>query len=65
MNWSPGDNGAPAIEGALARVEATIETEHDAGDHTIVVARVTGLTTLDPNSPLLFYRGSYGTFDEM
>ncbi len=65
VRWSPGDNGAPAIDGALARVEATIEAEHDAGDHTIVVARVTGLTTLDPNSPLLFYRGSYGTFENM
>lgn len=62
VRWSPGDNGAPAIEGALARVEANIENEIDAGDHTIVVARVTGLTALHNDSPLLFYRGGYGRY---
>lgn len=65
VEWAPGDNGAPAIDGALARVEATLEAEHDAGDHTIVVARVTGLTTLHSNGPLLFYRGGYGRYDRL
>lgn len=65
VDWVPGDNGAPALDGALARVEATVETEHDAGDHTIVVARVTGLTALPSNGPLLFYRGTYGHFDRL
>ncbi|MEE2031091.1 flavin reductase family protein [Rhodococcus chondri] len=65
IRWAPGDNGAPAIEGALARVEATIENEVDAGDHTIVIARVTGLTTLHNGGPLLFYRGEYGHYSRM
>lgn len=65
VRWTPGDNGAPAIEGAIARVEATVETEHDAGDHTIVLCRVTGLTSLHPDSPLLFFRGTYGGFRHM
>ncbi|TWH15724.1 flavin reductase (DIM6/NTAB) family NADH-FMN oxidoreductase RutF [Rhodococcus rhodochrous J45] len=63
VRWEPGDNGAPALEGALARVEATVETEYEAGDHTIVLARVTGLTSLHSRGPLLFFQGTYGGFE--
>ena len=31
----------PIIEGALATFECNLETTHDAGDHVIVVGRVT------------------------
>ncbi|MEU5844190.1 flavin reductase family protein [Rhodococcus sp. NPDC047139] len=65
VRWEQGENGAPAILGALARVEATVETEYDAGDHTIVLARVTGLTTMKANGPLLFFQGTYGSFERM
>ena len=60
VRWRPAPNGAPLIEGAVATVEATIEFEHGAGDHTIVVAQVTGLHASDDRLPLLFYRGGYG-----
>jgi 3-hydroxy-9,10-secoandrosta-1,3,5(10)-triene-9,17-dione monooxygenase reductase component len=62
VRWRTASNGAPLLEGAVASVEATIEFEHGAGDHTIVVARVTGLHASDDRFPLLFYRGSYGGF---
>jgi 3-hydroxy-9,10-secoandrosta-1,3,5(10)-triene-9,17-dione monooxygenase reductase component len=58
--WRPASNGAPLIEDAVATIEATVEFEHEAGDHTIVVAQVTGLHALDDRLPLLFYRGGYG-----
>ena len=61
--WNPGANGAPALDGTLASVEADIECEHPAGDHTIVVARVTGLWAHEERRPLLFYRGGYGAFE--
>lgn len=61
--WEPGDNGAPVLDGVLASIEADIEFEHAAGDHTIVVARVTGLHAHQDRRPLLFYRGGYGGFD--
>jgi len=64
VDWAPGDNGAPALDGAIARVEVDLEAEHDAGDHTIVLGRVTGLTALH-TSPLLFHRGSYGAFRQL
>lgn len=62
VRWRPAGNGAPLIEGAVANIEADIEFEHGAGDHTIVVAHVTGLHASDERVPLLFYRGGYGGF---
>jgi len=62
VDWSPGDNGAPVLHGALATIEADLEFEHTAGDHTIVVAHVTGLRASEGRRPLLFYRGGYGGF---
>jgi 3-hydroxy-9,10-secoandrosta-1,3,5(10)-triene-9,17-dione monooxygenase reductase component len=44
-------------------VEADIQFEYAAGDHTIVVARVTGLWAHEERLPLLFYRGGYGAFE--
>lgn len=63
VDWSPGVNGAPSLLGTLASIEADVEFEHAAGDHSIVVARVTGLWAHAERDPLLFYRGSYGGFD--
>ena len=62
IDWSPAANGAPGLEGTLAAIEADIEFEHLAGDHSIVVGRVTALHAHDGREPLLFYRGEYGSF---
>jgi flavin reductase (DIM6/NTAB) family NADH-FMN oxidoreductase RutF len=63
VSWAPGDNGSPVLDGALASIEADVEFEHVAGDHSIVVARVTGLHAHVDRRPLLFYRGGYGGID--
>jgi flavin reductase (DIM6/NTAB) family NADH-FMN oxidoreductase RutF len=60
IGWVPGGNGSPVLDGALATVEADLEYEHGAGDHTIVVAHVTGLRAHPDRAPLLFFRGRYG-----
>lgn len=62
VDWRPGGNGAPVLPGTLATIEADITAEHDAGDHTIVVAHVTGLKAHTGLRPLLFYRGGFGEF---
>ncbi|MFF0816689.1 flavin reductase family protein [Rhodococcus sp. NPDC003318] len=62
VSWSPAPNGAPAIAGTLARIDATLEVEHDAGDHTIVIARITDLTADVDRKPLLFFKGGFGDF---
>jgi 3-hydroxy-9,10-secoandrosta-1,3,5(10)-triene-9,17-dione monooxygenase reductase component len=60
IGWSPGRNGSPVLDGVLADIEADIEFEHEAGDHTIVIAHVTKLRAHEGRQPLLFFRGSYG-----
>jgi flavin reductase (DIM6/NTAB) family NADH-FMN oxidoreductase RutF len=63
VDWSPGHNGAPVLHGVLATIETEVAFEYDAGDHTIVVTRVTGLRAHEGRRPLLFYRGAYGCID--
>ncbi|WP_363316522.1 flavin reductase family protein [Brevibacterium sp.] len=54
--------GSPRLSGALAWIECTLEAEYDGGDHTIVVGRVAGMSTVENAGPLLYFRGGYGTF---
>lgn len=60
--WTASPCGAPVIIGSLAYIHCVREAVHDAGDHHIAVCRVEALTTGAPGTPLLFYRGGYGTF---
>jgi len=57
----PRDRGL-GLDGAVAWIECEIEQEYDAGDHTIVVARVHALDAPDEGEPLVFFRGRYGSF---
>jgi flavin reductase (DIM6/NTAB) family NADH-FMN oxidoreductase RutF len=54
--------GGPALDDAVAWLDCEIYAEHDAGDHVIVVARVVGLEARNGAEPLMFFRGTYGTF---
>jgi len=55
---------APRIHNALAWVECAVRDEHEAGDHTIVVADVLGIAAAGQPQikPLVFFRGRYGSF---
>ncbi len=57
-------HAGPALTEAMAWIECDVEAEHDAGDHTIVVARVTAIeaTADEALRPLVFFRGAYGSF---
>ena len=55
--------GMPIIEGALATFECNLETTHDAGDHVIVLGRVTKAHHRG-GDPLVFHGGRYGAFKE-
>jgi 3-hydroxy-9,10-secoandrosta-1,3,5(10)-triene-9,17-dione monooxygenase reductase component len=59
VGWSPAPSGAPVLDGALAWVSAGVEGVHRAGDHQVVIGRVTGLGAARAGPPLLFYRGRY------
>ena len=58
--WSPSSSGAPVLAGVLTWVGCTVEAAHEAGDHYVVLGRVTELGECGPEQPLLFYRGRYG-----
>jgi flavin reductase (DIM6/NTAB) family NADH-FMN oxidoreductase RutF len=62
LEWTESPGGGPVIDGALAWLECSVEAEHTAGDHVIVVARVHHLDRHHDGEPLVFYRGSYGSF---
>jgi len=50
--------GHPVLEDGLAWMECEIEQVHPAGDHSIVVARVTQVEA-GPGSPLVFHEGRF------
>lgn len=53
--------GMPIIEGALSTFECNLEATHDAGDHAIIVGRVTKAHHRG-GDPLVFHAGKYGAF---
>jgi 3-hydroxy-9,10-secoandrosta-1,3,5(10)-triene-9,17-dione monooxygenase reductase component len=59
IEWEKGERG-PILHDVHAYLDCTIETEHDAGDHVIVVGRVHELGLTADAGPLLFYQGRYG-----
>jgi len=54
----------PALSDAVAWIECRLRDEHDAGDHTIVVADVVAIeaTAAGAVEPLVFFKGQYGSF---
>ncbi len=62
IGYTRGENGAVLLEEALAHMECTIIARHDAGDHTIHVARVDRAEPFTAR-PLLYYRGGYAQLE--
>jgi flavin reductase (DIM6/NTAB) family NADH-FMN oxidoreductase RutF len=62
VGWSPAPSGPPRLHDALAWVDCTIESVHEAGDHFLVVGQVVGIES-SHGQPLLFYRGGFGGFE--
>ncbi len=63
VGWRPAPSGAPVLSGILAWIDCTLEAEHAAGDHVIVVGRVAELALGQEGRPLVFYRGGYGRYE--
>ncbi len=61
LNWELGSRGIPLLTDALVTLECEILAEHPAGDHWIVVGRVTDLRTSPLKDPLVFFDGAFGT----
>jgi len=52
--------GMPVIEDCIAHFECEHHASHIAGDHTIIVNRVTAVSMGDAD-PLVFHKGAFGT----
>jgi 3-hydroxy-9,10-secoandrosta-1,3,5(10)-triene-9,17-dione monooxygenase reductase component len=59
VSWSPSSSGAPVLDDALTWAGCTVDAAHEAGDHYVVIGRVTELGPCRAGQPLLFYRGRY------
>lgn len=57
--WEVGPGGSPLVEGAVARFECAREAIHEAGDHDVVIGRVTYFDTPRKAPALVFYRSGY------
>lgn len=53
--WSTAETGAPVLEDALAWLDCTLHTRHQAGTHTIYVGEVVASSTPHPDEPPLVY----------
>ncbi|MCB0116333.1 MAG: flavin reductase [Caldilineaceae bacterium] len=54
-------DGIPLLKEALTHLVTTVVDAHEAGDHTLFIARVEHLDWAD-GDPLLYFRGKYGDF---
>lgn len=67
VDWDISGAGNPHILGAMLHMDCTLEAEHDAGDHTLILARVADWSTpagAQEMAPLLFYRGRLCTVSQ-
>lgn len=59
LDYTPSATGMPVIRDSIAHFECTHYASHLAGDHTIIIARVTHVATGD-GDPLVFHKGAFG-----
>ena len=65
VDFSISEHRLPVIADAIARIECSIHSITDAGDHYFVLGNVLGLEHTREGDPMLFYRGRYGGFAEL
>jgi flavin reductase (DIM6/NTAB) family NADH-FMN oxidoreductase RutF len=61
--WSPGADGAPLLDDALAWIECDIAEVLEAGDHWLVVGAVRRLQLGSDGRPLVFCRGELAALE--
>jgi len=59
VTWHPAPSGAPILDGAVAWIDCLLDDELDAGDHALVLGRVTALDLGRDAHALVFHRGDY------
>ncbi|TQC50589.1 flavin reductase [Rhodococcus sp. WS4] len=59
IDWTESPLGSPILTGSLAHIDCSLESVHDGGDHWVAFGRVSSLSEIREERPLLFYRGQY------
>ena len=62
VTYSIGASGCPVFEDCVAHIECEKYAVYEGGDHIIILGRVLKLGCTPSHDPLLFFRGTYGTF---
>ena len=62
LHYRLSSSGLPVIADVIAWIDCDLYAVHEAGDHLIAVGRVQSLHLENPELPLLFFKGSYGSF---
>lgn len=62
VKYRDGVHGCALLGGALGTLECVRRAMQPGGDHVILVGEVVCFETAAAAEPLVFYRGSYGTF---
>lgn len=65
VDYAVSEHNLPVIANSVARIECTIRSISDAGDHWFVLGDVLSLETTRDDDPMLFHRGRYGGFAEI
>ncbi len=61
---APG-SGAPVLPGIHAMIDCRIDQVVPTGDHNLIIGRVLALEVVDGDaSPMVFYKGQYGSYGE-
>ncbi|WP_425385455.1 flavin reductase family protein [Streptomyces himastatinicus] len=58
VSWTPGDFGAPLIDGSCAQLEVEIGERLEAGSHTVFTGRVVS-ARCDDLAPLVYSGGGF------
>lgn len=62
-SWRPGPEGVPLLDGTAVHLVCRRYDTRLVGDHWLVVGEVTHcLEKSDPQPPLLYHRGAFGSF---
>jgi 3-hydroxy-9,10-secoandrosta-1,3,5(10)-triene-9,17-dione monooxygenase reductase component len=65
LEMGTSEHGLPVIAGAIARIDCTIHSITEAGDHWFVLGDVVSMETTRDDDPMLFHRGRYGGFADL
>ncbi len=63
VEYTLSEHGLPVLAESIARIECTIHSVTEAGDHYFVLGNVLSLEATRDDDPMLFYRGRFGGFN--